>query len=304
MGNLTSDLSVLTQQIACSLEVPVRLRPSSPNAFPLHFETIDLSTRNGSAQMVSFVLHAAILLALLFLAVAAPKQSPLHRFIPEIQKGKLLPYLPLSNPQMVATPSTGSKGRGGEDDPRPATFGRLAPGSSMPIVPPRKILNDNPQLPEPPAVFDPNAPATVPLVTDLGLPGMKEKNDSAGAGSHHGFGTGDKGGMGDRSGPGAGESDSDTPYANVVSPVVCLYCPEPLYTEEARKNKLQGKMLLQVLVGEDGKARRVRILQTLGMGLDESAEHAVYAWRFAPARDAARRPVTSWVTIETRFQLF
>ena len=133
---------------------------------------------------------------------------------------------------------------------------------------------------------------------------MKTKSDSAGPGSHHGFGTGNDGGMGDRNGAGAGEADDAGPYANVVTQVACLYCPEPPYTEEARKNKLQGKMLLQVLVGEDGKARRVRIVRPLGMGLDESAEQAVYSWRFSPARDAARHPVASWVTIETRFQLF
>ena len=63
-------------------------------------------------------------------------------------------------------------------------------------------------------------------------------------------------------------------------------------------------MLLKVLVGEDGKAKKVRVVRPLGMGLDETAEQAVYSWRFSPARDAAKRPIASWVTIETRFQLF
>jgi protein TonB len=83
-----------------------------------------------------------------------------------------------------------------------------------------------------------------------------------------------------------------------------VYCPQPGYTEEARKAKLQGKLLLQVLVGADGRARRVRILQGLGMGLDEQAAETVRGWRFSPARDARKHPVATWVTIETRFQLY
>jgi len=80
--------------------------------------------------------------------------------------------------------------------------------------------------------------------------------------------------------------------------------PEPGYTEEARKAKLQGKLLLEVLVGTDGKAMRIRILKGLGMGLDERALDTVRAWRFSPGRDALKHPVPVWVTIETHFQLF
>jgi periplasmic protein TonB len=279
----------------------MHLRPASRPA--LHFETVDLSARHGNAQSASVGIHVATLVMLAFL-LAAPKPGPSQKWIPEISGGKLLSYVPPPNPQIIGRPSTGGKGGGGENDTRPATPGRLAPGSSMPIVPPRTIQDHDPLLPEPSAIFDRNAPSAVPVITDLGLPWMKDKNDSAGPGRYHGIGSGGPGGMGDRDGSEAGEGNNNGPYANVVSPVVCLYCPEPPYTEEARKNKLQGQMLLQVFVGEDGKAKQVRVLRSLGMGLDESAEHAVYGWRFAPARDAAKRSVASWVTIETRFQLF
>ena len=281
----------------------MNLRPASPQAIPLHFDTIDLSARNGGSQTVSIGIHALVLLVLLAFA-ASPKA---HKFIDNIPigpSGKLPTYIPPADPSQIGRPSRGIDGGGGEHDPLPTTNGLLAPHSSVPIVPPRKIVNDDPLLPEPSAVFDPNAPAAVPVITELGLPWMKDKNGSAGPGGPHGFGNGTGTTMGDSNGNGAVEGIDGGPYANVVSPVVCLYCPEPPYTEEARKNKLQGKMLLQVLVGEDGKARQVRILKTLGMGLDESAEHAVYSWRFSPARDAAKRPVASWVTIETHFQLF
>ncbi len=61
---------------------------------------------------------------------------------------------------------------------------------------------------------------------------------------------------------------------------------------------------MEVLVGADGRAREVRVLKGLGMGLDESAIAAVRAWRFTPAMDGQRRPMATWVTVETRFQLF
>jgi periplasmic protein TonB len=174
----------------------------------------------------------------------------------------------------------------------------------MALAPPRLLHNEQPILPAPPAVFDPNAPANAPVITDLGLPWMKSDTDSGGRGNGHGFGDSDGESMGDNNGNGAGDGDGHGPYANMVSSVTCVYCPQPGYTEEARKAKLQGKLLLQVLVGADGRARRVRILQGLGMGLDEQAAETVRGWRFSPARDARKHPVATWVTIETRFQLY
>jgi periplasmic protein TonB len=144
----------------------------------------------------------------------------------------------------------------------------------------------------------------VPLVSNLGLPWMKLDTDSAGPGKGHGFGDGNGHSMGDDIGNGAGQGDDNGPYAQVASPVTCVYCPQPGYTEEARKAKLQGKLLLHVLVGPDGRAQRIEIVQGLGMGLDERAIEAIHGWRFSAARDANRRAIPSWVTIETRFQLF
>jgi periplasmic protein TonB len=277
---------------------------SSANGAPLHLEVIHLSARNGGAQTLSAGLHVAILAALLFAIASAPGSGPIRKLIPLDPGKKLLAYIPPADPLFTGRPSLGSQGGGGEQDPRPTRFGNLAPQSSMPLVPPRLIHNENEALPAPPAVFDANAPASVATVTHLGLPWMTSDTDSAGPGKHHGFGSGDDGTMGDGGGPGAGAGEDNEPYANVVSPMVCVYCPEPKYTEEARKAKLQGKILLQVLVGVDGRPVRIQVLQGLGMGLDESAIEVLRTWRFSPARDAGKRPVRAWVTIETHFRLF
>jgi TonB family protein len=85
---------------------------------------------------------------------------------------------------------------------------------------------------------------------------------------------------------------------------MCQYCPDPTYTEEARKTKLQGAVTLRVLVGEDGRAHEIQITKGLGLGLDEHAEEAVRTWQFVPAMDASHQAIASWVMIETTFRLF
>jgi TonB family protein len=76
---------------------------------------------------------------------------------------------------------------------------------------------------------------------------------------------------------------------------------EPQYSEEASKARLAGTVLLQVTVGADGKARDIKVLRSLGLGLDESAVAAVSAWEFAPgAKDG--QPVSVQVRIEVNFR--
>lgn len=154
----------------------------------------------------------------------------------------------------------------------------------------------------PPAVFDPNASANVPVITRLGLPGMLGESDSSGPGKGHGIGNGNGKGMGDGNGDGEGEGGTGR-YANLFSPVACRYCPEPPYTDEARKAKLQGHVTVEALVGIDGRAQQIRVVIGLGLGLDEQTVDSILGWHFIPALDAHRKPVAVWVTIETSFRL-
>ena len=275
---------------------------SSANGAPLHFDDIDFSARNGKAQSFSVGIHVAILVALLFAAVSVRHPVP-PPGTTLLDPGKaLLPYIPPRFDQ-TGKPLLG-RGSGGEQEDKPARVGSLAPYSSMPLAPPRRVQNENHELPEPPAVLDLSAPENISVVTDLGLPWMKTDTDSAGPGKGHGFGSSSGDTMGDGKRNGAGEGEDDGAYANIATQVTCVYCPQPGYTEEARKAKLQGKLLLRVMVGIDGRAQRIQIIQGLGMGLDQRAVEAVQGWRFSPGRDASKRPVPSWVTVETRFQLF
>ena len=57
---------------------------------------------------------------------------------------------------------------------------------------------------------------------------------------------------------------------------------EPEYSEEARKAKYQGTVLLYVEVDAAGRAQNMRVLHSLGLGLDEKAMEAVKKWKFRP----------------------
>ena len=174
----------------------------------------------------------------------------------------------------------------------------------MPLLPPRREINPSPELPVISSVFDANAAHLPVPVANLGLPWMKDSSDSAGPGRDHGFGSGKKGGMGDDEGPGAGQGDSyNGPYANAVTQPTCVYCPDPQYTDEAREAKAQGHVTLRVLVGADGRAAQIQIVQGVGMGLDDRAVQSVSSWRFTPAHDGARHTVPQGITIEIIFRL-
>ena len=77
---------------------------------------------------------------------------------------------------------------------------------------------------------------------------------------------------------------------------------EPEYSEEARRAKYQGTVVLYVEVYPDGKAHNLKVLRSLGLGLDEKAIEAVNKWRFRPGYKDGK-PVTVQATIEVNFRL-
>jgi len=305
-ASVPSSRDSLFQRIRENLQqafAPARIFPSSANGAPLHVVAWQRYSVTSRSRTISFVAHGLLVFALLFLhGQLGPSKGPNAGAGTPLRSR--FTFFPVPDRSQRGEPSLGLHSGGGESDPRPTRHGDLAPASSRPLLPPRLSVNAAPELPVPTAVFDPNAFQTPPLVTNLGLPWMKEESDSAGPGKDHGFGSGQKGGMGDNEGPGAGRGDSyKGPYANVATQPTCAYCPDPKYTDEAREAKMQGRVTLRVLVGAEGRAAQIQIIQGIGMGLDDRAVQSVRAWRFVPAHDAARRAVPTWVTIEVVFRL-
>ena len=83
---------------------------------------------------------------------------------------------------------------------------------------------------------------------------------------------------------------------DVTAPIL-LEKQEPGYSEEARAAKLQGSVLLYVVVGEDGRAHNIRVVKSLGLGLDENAVASVGNWRFQPGAKGDQ-PVAVEATVE------
>jgi TonB family protein len=74
------------------------------------------------------------------------------------------------------------------------------------------------------------------------------------------------------------------PTTTATRAVEILSKPKPAYTDEARKLKLEGEVLVEVVFLASGQVRVVRVVRGLGHGLDESAIAAAQQIRFNPAR--------------------
>ena len=216
------------------------------------------------------------------------------------------------SPYVLPASSTkaGGGGGGGDRDKLQASKGALPKLSDQQITPPAVVVrNENPKLPVEPTVVVPpkiqlptTGPLGDPLSSVLGPP-------SSGTGSGGGIGSGSGGGVGSGRGPGVGPGYGGGIGGGIyrvgggVSAPHTTYAPDPDYSEEARKAKYQGTVVLWVIVGADGRPHDIRIQRSVGMGLDEKAVEAVRTWRFEPARKDGQ-PVAVQVNIEVNFRLY
>ena len=85
-------------------------------------------------------------------------------------------------------------------------------------------------------------------------------------------------------------------------PAEILSKPTPVYTQEARSLRIEGEVLLEVVLEASGNLRVVRVVRGLGHGLDDNAVKAAEQIHFKPAmRDG--QPTDSTVVLHIIFQL-
>ena len=256
-----------------------------------------LESARGPA--LSVTIHCAAV-TLLFLAGVNPKvrqtvQSTIDRIT------LIDPYVP---------PGPGGGGSG-DRSPLPASKGRLPRIAPRQFTPPAAVIhNMDPKLPmEPTLVISADVKLPQVDLLALGDPYGKTGPPSNGTGKGGSIGDGDGTGIGPGKGPGVGPGEGGEGgggrlrgFSGASTAPVVLFQVEPEFSEEARKAKLQGVVMLYAEVDTNGRLRNIRVTQGLGLGLEEKAIEAVKQWRFRPGtRDG--KPVVSAAAIEVNFHL-
>jgi TonB family protein len=240
-----------------------------------------------TARSQAFSLGLHVLLALFLLAISLPTsrtsqaRQPLH-----------VTPLTFSRPRNAPEP----RGGGSNHTALPARHGAPPPRAYRTFIPP--TTSDHPPIALPITIA-----IDVPLVSPSATIGDPYSFLAKGA-----FGNNGDNRIGNHGCcQGIGESSSGPPGLSVHrgaggTPPQLIYKVEPEFSEEARKAKQQGVVVLTIEVDASGQVRNVRVRQSLGLGLDEKAIDAVSHWRFRPAI-LDGKPVTAEAVVQVNFQL-
>ena len=103
--------------------------------------------------------------------------------------------------------------------------------------------------------------------------------------------------------PGLGRGGVDAvPVSGNITPPVKLHYPQPQYTEDARRARIQGVVILEATINREGDVVDIRVLKGLPMGLDTSAVETALEWRFKPATENGK-PVAVFFNLLVNFSL-
>ena len=239
----------------------------------------------AKSQTFSFGLH--FLLSLLLLAATRSIRVPLPPTAP-------IRATPLTffHPTKPAEPRSG----GSSQTALPAKRGSPPPTVRRTFIPPTS--GDHPPLVLPITIaFD------IPLDNTSANFGDPYSHLTEGAlGTNGRDGIGDHGccsGIGDSP---SGPTGLSAREGRGVTPPQLVYKVDPEFSEEARRAKHQGVVVLTIEVDYSGHVRNVKVRQSLGMGLDEKAIEAVSHWRFRPGI-LDGKPVTTEAVVQVNFQL-
>jgi TonB family protein len=257
----------------------------------------------------SALVHVVTIVLMFTVFSGAPGPQALGESVTLIIPVDITPYL--ANLQLKGPDdSTGGGGGGGQNSPLPANRGKRPRFDPTQLTPPTPIIrNEQPKLAAEPTLLGPvDLEAPQVNMSIFGDPMGKIGPPSAGPGSGGGIGTGKGTGIGSGKGGGFGPGEGGGAgggvfrVGNGVTPPRPLFKPEPEYSEEARKAKYQGTVVLYVEIWPDGKAHNIRVVRSLGLGLDDKAIEAVLKWKFAPGKKD-NTPVKVGATIEVNFRL-
>ena len=291
---------------------PEKLPPLKLTSKPVKVREIwGASSNKKSAVTSSIILHIGVIVGVVALTLVT------KQVVQQVQKQNttvlvapdLSDYVPISSKK---NDTVGGGGGGGDRDKLVASKGRLPKLSMEQITPPAAVIrNENPALAvEPTVVVPPQVKLPNVAMPNYGDPLAKLGGPpSNGTGSGGGIGSGSGGGVGSGEGPGVGPGKGGGIGGGIfrvgggVSAPRALFAPDPEYSEEARKAKYQGVVVLWLIVGPDGRPRDMKVVRSLGMGLDQKALDAVKQWKFEPAMKDGK-PVAVQINVEVNFRLY
>ena len=262
--------------------------------------------RLGPAAIASFTYHLLMIGVLLYAIRHGSTATTQAAAMPD----KL-------NTQIVwlNEPGPGGGGGGGgnrmKEPPRKAEL----PGKDAITVPVQKPPSMQLAKKEPDPVEQLNIPAKTMASATESLPGALEAPPgpptlSQGSGTGGGSGTGTGSGIGPGSGSGLGPGSGGGTGGGVYRPGNGITLPQlvrevkPQYTSDAMRAKIQGTVLVECVVRQDGSVGDAHVIRSLDstFGLDEAALAAARQWRFRPGTRMGE-PVPVLVTIELTFTL-
>jgi periplasmic protein TonB len=283
---------------------PAKLPPLRVTSKPVKVKEIWTKDENfGWTQVISVTLHvsAILLVSIPFLTHVLPTSTEAKTTF-DVTPLDLSPYV-------TKLPAGAKKagGGGGANDHTltPPTKGKLPKFTWTQFAAPQaRIVNPNPKLAMDPSLLGPpDLKVPSPNLPNFGDPLASAMSDSLGRGNGTGIGSGTGGGLGPGEGGGTGGGVFRAGVNGVGTPE-CLYCPDPLYSDEARKAKYAGSVVLDVIISADGRVTNIRVAKGVGLGLDEKAIESVKQWRLKPALGPNGKPVAVRMPIEVTFRLF
>jgi TonB family protein len=260
---------------------PPKLPPLELTSTPLPVPDPMAVKRNPWAVGLSTLLNGGIIAILLFTVVK-----------PMIDKKPVVAVTPidLTEPKLE-----GPKGGGGTPDKAPPVQGKAPPKIQTPQVTPQLL-----ETPPPTVNLAEDIPDSTRL-PNFGNPNSSVKLGSGGSGTGGGGGNGH--GLGYGNGNGNGWGDGLEHVGGKITAPVAYINPDPDFSDEARRAKYQGVVIVAIIVDAQGNPQNPRIVRALGMGLDEKAIEAVMMWRFHPALKAGK-PVAVPINVEINFRLY
>ncbi|HWZ51417.1 MAG TPA: TonB family protein [Granulicella sp.] len=192
-------------------------------------------------------------------------------------------------------------GGGGQRGPAPVSKGSPPKFDPVQIVPPKAPPLEQPKIAVVPTIDVQKDVKMASNMPNIGMPNAPTVGVSMGNGNGSGLGSGNGNGMGPGSGGNYGGGVRQ--IGGAVLPPSWLHKVEPEFSEEARKAKIGGNVLVYMIVDANGRPRNIKVIRGLGMGLDEKAIEAMKESTFHPAMENGK-PVPVELQVEVNFQIF